>query len=89
MTGMKIERNREHHAWLIFEGLRGNGLIFARRETMRMARRLQLPACYGWQPDTIDIGIFTKKDERKMGELWKYVSGRCFQRRIRNNGFWE
>lgn len=86
---IKLERNNNHHAWLTFEGLNGNGLIFARRETLRMARRLRLVACYGWQSDTIDIGLYSKKDEKRLSELWKYCTGQRFQRRILNNGWWR
>lgn len=85
---IKLNRNNAHHAFLTFDGLKGNGLVFARRETLRMARRLHLVACYGYSYDTIDIGIYSKRDERRLAELWKYIRGTRFTRRVLNNGWW-
>lgn len=84
----KIERDNEYHARITFERLRGNGLVFARRETLRMANKLHIDAVFGICHDTVEIWLYSRKDENRLAELWKYVSGRRFQRRILNNGWW-
>ena len=86
---MKVKRAENHVALVSFEGLRGNGLIFARRETVRAARRLHLVCDYSFVHDTVIVSIYTARDENRLAELWKYLRGTRFQRKILNNGYWE
>lgn len=86
---LRITRESERVARIRFNGLCGNGLTFARRETLRAARKLHLVANRTVFCDVIEVHIYSHKDENRLNELWKYVTGKRFQRRMLNNSWWR
>lgn len=87
--GMTIKRTGDFSARICFDGLRGNGLRYATRETLRFARKIHLVCDYTVFCDTVVIYLYTRRDERRLTDLWQYLTGKRFQRKILNNGRWE
>ena len=86
---LKLTRENERTVRIHFNGLCGNGLTYARRETLRAARKLHLVANRTVFCDVIEVKLYTRKDENRLAELWKYLCGKRFTRGIHNNGYWE
>lgn len=86
---MRLTRDNTHTARVHFNGLCGNGLTYARRDTLRVARKLHLVANRTVFCDVIEVKLYTRKDENRLAELWKYLCGRKFQAKCLNNGCWE
>lgn len=86
---LRLTRENERTVRIHFHGLCGNGLTFARRETLRAARKLHLVANRTVFCDVVEVHIYSHKDENRLCELWKYLCGKRFTRGIHNNGYWE
>lgn len=69
--------------------LHGNGAKFAYRETLRMAKKLHMVTDESKTKQFFRVRITTNKDVTRLEELWKYLTGKKFNKRILNNGWWE
>lgn len=70
--------------------LYGNGAVFAYREALRAAKKLHMVTKeYGIERGSFCVRIATNKDVKRLEELWKYLTGKKFNRRILNNGWWK
>lgn len=72
--------------------LHGNGTKFAYREALRTAKRLHMTTCETKESAQFyyfSVRITTNKDVKRLEELWKYLTGKQFNKRILNNGWWE
>lgn len=73
-----------------FVALEGNGRVFARREIVRMAKKLHLQA-WSMPPydDRVYVTVRSRRDKERWWELIKYINGKRFNRRCTNNGWWN
>nr|WP_297934585.1 hypothetical protein [uncultured Lachnoclostridium sp.] len=69
--------------------LHGNGAKFAYREALRAAKRLHMVTDETPKNNFFRVRITTNKDVKRLEELWKYLTGKRFNERILNNGWWE
>lgn len=70
--------------------LYGNGAVFAYREALRMAKKLHMVTKeYDIERRSFCVRITTNKDVKRLEELWKYLTGKTFNKRILNNGWWR
>lgn len=69
--------------------LRGNGAKFAYREALRAAKKLHMVTDENAKMSFFRVRITTNKDVKRLEELWKYLTGKRFNKRILNNGWWE
>lgn len=69
--------------------LHGNGAKFAYRAALRAAKKLHMVTDENANNDFFRVRITTNKDVKRLEELWKYLTGKTFNKRISNNGWWE
>lgn len=69
--------------------LHGNGAKFAYREALKMAKKLHMVMEENVEKRFFRVRITTNKDVKRLEELWKYLTGKKFNKRILNNGWWE
>lgn len=70
-----------------FLHLCGNGRRFACREICRMCRKLHI--VYSTNHfDSVTVFLYTRKDRNRYEELCKWLSGKTFNHRCLNNGYW-
>lgn len=68
--------------------LHSNGAKFAYRAALRAAKKLHMVTDENANNDFFHVRITTNKDVKRLEELWKYLTGRTFNKRILNNGWW-
>lgn len=69
--------------------LHGNGARFAYKEAIRKAKSSHLRVYENEDENSFDIRVVYHKEIHRMEELWKYLTGKTFNKRILNNGWWE
>lgn len=67
----------------------GNGAKFAYREALRAAKKLHMVTDESRTKRFFHVRITTNKDVKRLEELWKYLTGKRFNKRILNNGWWK
>lgn len=67
----------------------GNGAVFAYRAALRTAKRLHMVTSESKTKRFFHVRITTNKDVKRLAELWKYLTGKRFNKKILNNGWWE
>lgn len=68
--------------------LHDNGARFAYKEAIRKAKSLHLRVYENEDKNSFDIRVVYHKEVHRLEELWKYLTGKTFNKRILNNGWW-